>query len=115
MLAAHASLGVHRWICPQARHGKGTPTFGSVSRTIISVVRPVGTGRFVCGHLITMSLTATPLNRKYQDLKGGPMRRREFIRSSAARRSRDRLRRVGSSQRCPWLGGNVLVGVKMLA
>src|SRR5262245_62591577 len=28
----------------------------------MSVVRPVGTGRFVCGHLITMSLTVT-LNR----------------------------------------------------
>ena len=31
----------------------------------ISVVRPVGTGCFVCGHLITTSLTANPLNRKF--------------------------------------------------
>ena len=57
MSAAHASLGVHLWICPQARHRKGTRTFGKVSRITISVVRPLGTGRFVCGHLTTMSLT----------------------------------------------------------
>jgi hypothetical protein len=59
MSAAHASLGVHVWICLQARHRRGTRTSGRVSRTTISVVRPVGTGRFVCGHLITMSLTVT--------------------------------------------------------
>jgi hypothetical protein len=59
MSATHASLDVHLWICPQARHRKGTRTSGRVSRTTISVVRPVGTGRFVCGHLITMSLTVT--------------------------------------------------------
>jgi hypothetical protein len=59
MSAAHASLGVHVWICPQARHRKGTRTSGRVSRTTISVVRPVGTGRFASGHLITMSLTVT--------------------------------------------------------
>jgi|SRR5215471_1040323 len=59
MSAAHPPLGVHLWICPQARHFKGTQTFGRVSRTTISVVRPVGTDRFVCGHLITMSLTVT--------------------------------------------------------
>jgi len=64
MSATHASLGVHVWICPQARHNKGTRTFGRVSRTTISVVRPVGTVRFVCGHLITMSLTVT-LHRKF--------------------------------------------------
>jgi hypothetical protein len=62
MSAAHESLGVHLWICPQARHTKGTQTFGRVSRTTIAVVRPVGTGRFVCGHLITMSPTVTSSN-----------------------------------------------------
>src|SRR5215471_15875449 len=51
MSAAHPPLGVHLWICPQARHFKGTQTFGRVSRTTISVVRPVGTDRFVCEHL----------------------------------------------------------------
>jgi hypothetical protein len=50
MSAAHASLGVHLWICPQARHRKGRRTSGSVSRTTMSVVRPFDTGRFVCGH-----------------------------------------------------------------
>jgi len=65
MSAAHPSLGVHLWICPQARHRKGTRTFGRVSRTTMSVVRPVGTGRFVWGHLITMSLTANPSSRKF--------------------------------------------------
>jgi hypothetical protein len=35
-------------------------TFGRVSRTTISVVRPVGAGLFVSGHLITMSLTGYP-------------------------------------------------------
>jgi len=64
MAAAHASLGVHLWICPQARHRKGTSTFGRVSRTIMSVVRPVDTGRFVSGHLITISLTGNLLTRR---------------------------------------------------
>jgi hypothetical protein len=59
MAAAHASLGVHVWICLQARHRKGKRMFGKVSRTTISVVRPVGTDCLVCGHLITMSLTVT--------------------------------------------------------
>jgi len=56
MSAAQASLAVHLWIRPHARHCKGTRTFGRVSRTTISVVRPVGTVRFVRGHSITMPL-----------------------------------------------------------
>ena len=54
---AHASSRVQRWICPQARHRTGTRMSGRVSRMTISVERPVGIGRLVCGHLITMSLT----------------------------------------------------------
>jgi hypothetical protein len=38
--------------------------FGRVSRTIMSVVRPVDTGRFVSGHLITISLTGNLLTRR---------------------------------------------------
>jgi len=58
--ATQASSGFHRCTYPHAGHRRGRATGGKVSKMTISVVRPVGTGRFVCGHLITTSLTANP-------------------------------------------------------
>src|SRR5262249_26409749 len=58
--ATQASSGFHRCTYPHAGHRRGRATGGKVSKMTISVIRPVGTGRFVCGHLITTSLTANP-------------------------------------------------------
>ena len=65
---------VHRWADIQiADVLQANPAFnlsirnraeGSLSQRGGSFVRPVGTVRFVCGHLITMSLTVT-LHRKF--------------------------------------------------
>src|SRR5262249_62371781 len=80
-------------------------------RKTISVVRPVGTGRFVCGHLITTSLTANPSTgiRRRSEPKILMRRRGAAAKWSGSclskdRRTRYQIRKANPAAR-PWKVG----------
>jgi hypothetical protein len=81
----HASAGFHLWILPHAGQRNGTATGGSDLNTTHSAFRPVETGLFVTGQLITISAEYDPQCPSRERRAGGCRGRDRFrTRSNAS-------------------------------